>query len=72
MGGLSTIWYVGLTLLSADVLADSILALGLMIAFYLAIAGFACPVVFRSELFAGARPFLLWGLLPGLGGAILG
>ena len=34
MGGLSIVWYVGLTLVSENILFDSIAALGLMIAFY--------------------------------------
>jgi amino acid transporter len=42
-GVLSIVWYVGLTLLSQNVLADSIAALGLTIAFYYGINGFAVP-----------------------------
>ena len=34
MGVLSIAWYVGLTIISEDILFDSIAALGLMIAFY--------------------------------------
>ena len=34
MGGFSIAWYVGLTLISENILFDSIAALGLMIAFY--------------------------------------
>ncbi|HEY2600860.1 MAG TPA: APC family permease [Thermoleophilaceae bacterium] len=34
MGAVSIVWYVGLTLVSENVLGDSIAALGLMIAFY--------------------------------------
>lgn len=41
MGGLSIAWYVGLTLISENILFDSIAALGLMIAFYYGLTGFA-------------------------------
>lgn len=50
MGVLSVIWFVGLTILSDSVLADSIAALGLMIAFYYGLSGFACIVYYRKAL----------------------
>ena len=42
MGALSIVWYVGLTIVSENILFDSIAALGLMIAFYYGMTGFAC------------------------------
>ena len=39
---LSIVWYVGLTIVSENILFDSIAALGLMIAFYYGLTGFAC------------------------------
>ena len=39
MGVLSIVWYVGLTIISENILFDSIAALGLMIAFYYGITG---------------------------------
>ena len=39
MGALSIVWYVGLTIVSENILFDSIAALGLMIAFYYGITG---------------------------------
>ena len=50
MGGLSIAWYVGLTLVSENILFDSIAALGLMIAFYYGMTGFACVWYFRRDL----------------------
>ena len=47
-GALSVMWYVGLTIASANVLADSIAALGLTIAFYYGINGFAAPMLYRT------------------------
>jgi amino acid transporter len=72
MGALSIVWYVGLTLISPDnVLAASIAALGLMIAFYYGITGFACAIYFRHELFKSVKNFFFIGVLPVLGGIIL-
>ena len=48
MGGLSIVWYVGLTIVSANILFDSIAALGLMIAFYYGLTGFACAIYYRQ------------------------
>ena len=50
MGGLSIVWYVGLTLVSQNILFDSIAALGLMIAFYYGMTGFACVWYYRRDL----------------------
>ena len=71
MGVLSIAWYVGLTIVSEDILFDSIAALGLMIAFYYGITGFACPIYYRRELFKSAKSAILVGLAPLLGGLIL-
>jgi amino acid transporter len=71
MGGLSILWYVGLTLVSEDILFDSISALGLMIAFYYGITGLACVWYYRRELTKSARNFWLVGVAPLLGGVIL-
>ena len=49
MGAVSIIWYVALTLLSENILADSITATGLAIAFYLGITGVACVVVLPED-----------------------
>ena len=72
MGALSIIWYVGLTLVSEDILFDSIAALGLMIAFYYGMTGFACVWYFRRDLTKTARNFWLVGVAPLLGGIMLG
>jgi amino acid transporter len=72
MGGLSIIWYVGLTIVSEDILFDSIAALGLMIAFYYGMTGFACVWYFRHDLTKSARNFWLVGVAPLLGGIMLG
>jgi amino acid transporter len=71
MGVLSIAWYVGLTIVSENILFDSIAALGLMIAFYYGLTGFACVVYYRRELFNSARNFVMIGILPLLGGLML-
>jgi amino acid transporter len=72
MGALSIVWYVGLTAISTDVLFDSIAALGLMIALYLGLTGLACVFYFRRQLTRSAKNFLLIGIAPLAGAAMLG
>lgn len=71
MGGLSIAWYVGLTIVSENILYDSIAALGLMIAFYYGLTGFACAIYYRRQLFDSVRNFVFVGLAPTIGGIIL-
>ena len=71
MGAASIIWYVGLTLVSEDILFDSLAALGLMISFYIGLTGFACAIYYRRELFRSVKNFFFVGLGPLLGGVIL-
>lgn len=71
MGAASIVFYVALTLISGNVLADSIASIGLLIAFYYGLTGFACAWYFRRELTSSGKDFLLKGLLPFLGGLIL-
>lgn len=71
MGVASIVWYVGLTIASEDILFDSLAALGLMIAFYLGITGFACTIFYRRELLRSVKNFFFIGVGPSVGGAIL-
>jgi hypothetical protein len=71
MGVVSIVWYVGLTIVSENILFDSIAALGLMIAFYYGLTGFACVVYFRRALFRSFRNFFVAGVLPLVGGVML-
>jgi len=71
MGVFSVIWYVGLTFLSTNVLGDSIAALGLMIAFYYGLTGFACAIFYRHQLLKSPKDLLLIGVLPVTGGIFL-
>jgi amino acid transporter len=71
MGAVSIVWYVGMTILSADVLADSITALGLMIAFYYGLTAFACVVFYRREIVRSFGNFVSMGVVPAAGGVIM-
>jgi amino acid transporter len=71
MGIVAVVFYVGLTLVSENILADSILSLGLAIAFYYAITGYACVWYFRRELLASVRNFVFMGALPLIGALLL-
>jgi amino acid transporter len=70
MGALSIAFYVGLTLVSDNVLQDSILAVGIMIAFYYGMTGFACAWEFRHDLHTG-RDVVMRLVFPLLGGLLL-
>lgn len=67
VGATAIFFYLVLSFLSQNTLQDSILSLGLAVAFYYGITGFACVWYFRRTLFENARNFWLRGLLPLLG-----
>lgn len=71
MGIVSIAFYVGLTIISEDFLSDSILSLGLAIAFYYAITGYACIWYFKKELFTSRYNFVFKFLFPLLGALML-
>ena len=59
-----------MTLISEDVLVDTILSLGLMICFYYGLTAFAAAWYFRHEL-RSFKSLLLKGILPVIGGLAL-
>ena len=71
MGLASIVFYVGLTLISGNVLADSIASLGLLIAFYYGMTGFTAPVFYRHTLTKSVRHFFMRGVIPTVGGLLL-
>jgi amino acid transporter len=72
VSGLGTaIFYTLMTLVSENVLVDTILSLGLMICFYYGLTAFAAAWYFRKELTLGVTDFLLKGVAPVLGGLTL-
>jgi amino acid transporter len=70
-GALSIVWYVGLTIVSENILFDSIAALGLMIAFYYGLTGFACALYYRREARTSLSGLVFAVIAPALGGVIL-
>jgi amino acid transporter len=71
MGAVSIVFYVGMTLVSTNILGDSISAVGLMIAFYYGLTGFACVWFYRKTLLSNFRDTIMRGVIPFLGGVIL-
>jgi amino acid transporter len=72
VAGVATgLFYAVMSLVSENVLIDTIYALGLMICFYYAITAFACVWFFRRELRRSPRDLAVKGILPGLGGLML-
>jgi amino acid transporter len=72
VGGVATVWYVILNSALEDFLAQTLLALSLLIAFYYALSGFACVIYYRRELVKSAKQFVLIGVAPLLGAIVLG
>jgi amino acid transporter len=71
MGGVSIVFYVGMTLVSTNILGDSIAAVGLMIAFYYGLTGFACAWFYRKTLTSNFRDLVMRGIIPVTGGVLL-
>jgi amino acid transporter len=70
-GTATAAFYVGMTLISENVLIDTIYALGLMICFYYGLTAYACVWYFRHELRRSARDLVFKGVLPLLGALML-
>ena len=71
MGGVSILFYVLLTLTSENILADTIAAVGLLIAFYYGLTGFACVWFYRKTMWDKPRDVVMQGAIPLAGGILL-
>jgi amino acid transporter len=73
MGGVSIVVYVLMNYSSngIGVIGDAVIAIGLYIAFYYGLTGFACTWYYRRNLTSSARNLWMQGILPSLGGLIL-
>lgn len=71
MGIASAVVLVILSVWNQNLIFDAFTALGLMIAFYYGITGFACAIYYRRQLLRSVRSFVLIGVLPVLGGLML-
>ncbi|EHB58454.1 amino acid permease-associated region [Mycolicibacterium rhodesiae JS60] len=71
MGVVSIVFYVLFTLVSPNLLSALIGSVGLMIAFYYGLTGFACVWFYRKDFTNTVRDFMMRGVIPLLGGLIL-
>ncbi|MFN8158360.1 MAG: APC family permease [Candidatus Nanopelagicales bacterium] len=71
MGGVSIVFYVIMARISDSILADSALAVGLLIAFYYGLTGFASAWYFRNDRGTGFRELNARIIMPLLGGLML-
>ena len=73
MGLVSIAFYVGVNYASngIGVIGDAVIAIGLYIAFYYGLTGFACAWYYRKNLLTSARNLWMQGILPVSGALIL-
>jgi hypothetical protein len=71
MGAVSIFFYVMFTLISSSLLLALIGSVGLTIAFYYGLTGFACVWYYRKTFTSSARNFLMRCVVPLLGGITL-
>jgi amino acid transporter len=72
MGVVSALLYLAFNFISSGfVIADAVTAIGLYIAFYYGLTGFACAWYYRKTLRNRPRDLWMQGILPVLGGLIM-
>jgi amino acid transporter len=72
MGAISIVLYIPFNYLSGGyMILDAVTAIGLYIAFYYGLTGFACAWYYRKTLTSSARNLWMQGILPVLGGLIM-
>jgi amino acid transporter len=72
MGVVSALLYLAFNYISQGfVIADAVTAIGLYIAFYYGLTGFACAWYYRKSLRSSQRNLWMQGILPVLGGLIM-
>jgi amino acid transporter len=71
MGVVGGTFYVGFKLISDNILQDTILSIGLAIAFYYGITAFAAAWYFRREALLSVRDFFVFAVFPLVGGLTL-
>jgi amino acid transporter len=71
MGAAAIGYYVAMSVLSENLLSDSISSISLFIAFYFSLTGYACVWYFRRTLRESARNLWFRGILPLLGALML-
>jgi amino acid transporter len=72
MGVISALLYLAFNYISGgNVISDAVTAIGLYIAFYYGLTGFACTWYYRKTLRQSQRNLWMRGILPSLGGLIM-
>jgi amino acid transporter len=72
MGVVSAVLYLAFNFVSSGfIIADAVTAIGLFIAFYYGLTGFACAWYYRKTLLNRPRDLWMQGILPVLGGLIM-
>jgi amino acid transporter len=71
MGIVSAVFYLVFAFISPVLLEALIGSIGLMIAFYYGLTGFACVWFYRKTLFRSFRTVIMRGLFPFIGGVML-
>jgi amino acid transporter len=72
MGGISIVLYIFMNSVSGgNLIPDAVSAIGVMIAFYYGLTGFACAWYYRKDLTSSPRNLWMQGILPVLGGLML-
>jgi amino acid transporter len=72
MGAISALLYLAFNYVSSGfIIADAVTAIGLYIAFYYGLTGFACTWYYRKTLRQSQRNLWMRGILPSLGGLIM-
>jgi amino acid transporter len=72
MGGISVVMYAAMNYMAGgNIIADSVTAIGIWIAFYYGLTGFTCAWYYRRTLTRSRRSLWMQGILPALGGAML-
>ncbi len=72
MGVISALIYLAMNFYSdGGLISDAVTAIGMMIAFYYGLTGFACTWYYRRELTGSVRDFFMRGVFPTLGGLML-
>jgi amino acid transporter len=72
MGAISIVLYIPFNYFSGgNMIKDAVTAIGLYIAFYYGLTGFACAWYYRKTLTSSARNLWMQGILPVLGGLLM-
>jgi amino acid transporter len=72
MGAISVVMYAAMNYLAGgNIIADSVTAIGIFIAFYYGLTGFTCVWYYRKVLTRSARDLWMKGIIPLAGGMML-